>query len=753
MALTALLVALPLLSLALNAFGWLRHGIDLPFYDDWRGYDSWDIDSLDLIYLVRPLNDTLTPVGLALDALAQRLLDGHSIAYQLLSMLAVLGSLLFLQWKMLRAVLGDPLHAALCFVFTLLMLQPASYWGRENLAYQQALPLVFILTALWLGLVRPARAAWALPAVAALGVLAGFTYISGAFGAVAAGLGVVCAALLPAMRAVRGRVLPAGAALALGGLLAAAAQFVLVILPQGRGTSVAGKALGLPTQGDFWLFYLGKLGRSLMLPDHAPWLALLLVLAACALVVAVAVLAVRRLHRVPDWAGGPAFVPLYAGLAALVFAYLMMVAAGRLNFRPAGVQAPLEIFAFGFQRFHFFWATLLWPWVVAGLILLAQRPGAPVPGPVARRLGLAAVAMGTAGMVAAGALGHVATYQRAAADRRPAISCLVDKLQRGGRIECEEFNLPDLTPAYVYARHIGASFVRYFPVLPIELGVDSPAPLFRLGRDAGRPPGPAPAAAEPAPGADSPLRPRHVIDLGAEARDCAMLDVRGRARSAGADRVTVFFKPWGQRDFHADSSMTRPVTPASGHFLFRIEHPIGFENGLGIQGGSPQVELEALEVRCRLRLRKHLIHPFHGVRDSKMPLRLERMERLADGPGRFRVGDRPHATFRTGRGYEMATCRTLEAVVIFQVEKEDIVQLYYRPRGSGGFVELHSVAQTVSPRSGMHHVALIAESPSGFADELRLDPVRKAQVVQFYDVELRCLRRTLRPRRGLPEMP
>ena len=105
----AVLVGLPLLSLLLSAIAWLRFGFDLPFYDDWRGYFSGDIDSLEWTYLWHPLNDTLTPIGLALDALAQRLIDGNSIVYQLLSMVLVLGALLLLQWKLLRIALNDPL--------------------------------------------------------------------------------------------------------------------------------------------------------------------------------------------------------------------------------------------------------------------------------------------------------------------------------------------------------------------------------------------------------------------------------------------------------------------------------------------------------------------------------------------------------------------------------------------------------------------------------------------------------------------
>lgn len=44
-----------------------------------------------------------------------------------------------------------------------------------------------------------------------------------------------------------------------------------------------------------------------------------------------------------------------------------------INFRLPGNDAPLEIFAHGFTRFHFFWATILWPWLGAVIIVLTRE--------------------------------------------------------------------------------------------------------------------------------------------------------------------------------------------------------------------------------------------------------------------------------------------------------------------------------------------------------------------------------------------
>ena len=113
-------VFFPVLSLFLGGLAWLRYGIDIPWFDDWRGYMDGNIHSLSLDYLFRSVNDTLAPVGFALDALAQRYLGGNSIAYQFISMISVLGGLMWLQWRLLIQSLQDKLQASVCFLLVIL---------------------------------------------------------------------------------------------------------------------------------------------------------------------------------------------------------------------------------------------------------------------------------------------------------------------------------------------------------------------------------------------------------------------------------------------------------------------------------------------------------------------------------------------------------------------------------------------------------------------------------------------------------
>src|SRR4029079_1575057 len=125
-------LVIPVLSLLAGAVAWLRYGIDLPFFDDWRAYIQGRSGSFDLSFLFTPENGTYYPIGKVLDAIAQRYLDGNSVAYQFLSMIIVLGSLLALQWRLLSSVMKDRLLAASAFSLTIFMLQPGSYWGHQN---------------------------------------------------------------------------------------------------------------------------------------------------------------------------------------------------------------------------------------------------------------------------------------------------------------------------------------------------------------------------------------------------------------------------------------------------------------------------------------------------------------------------------------------------------------------------------------------------------------------------------------------
>jgi hypothetical protein len=462
-----LCVGIPMVSFGLGLLAWLRYGVDIPWFDDWRGYADQTIRSLDLRYLFRPVNDTMAPIGFALDALAQRYLDGNSVAYQFVSMLVVLGALLALQWKILCAALGSSRQAAVCFVLTLFMLQPGSYWGLENLAYHQCLPLVFILSALWLVAFVQERKPWHGPAIFALGLLSGFTYVSGAFGALAAG---VCLYVVSVVRRGPDRDALRVNALWLltGAAIAAFAQFHWAVMPRtGLGFGIP-KAL--PHEAHFWWFYLGKLGRSLLLPQNRPLWSLVLSIALGCMALVAALAAMARINSATDRERKVSVV--YVALFGVVAIYLCIVSAARANFRPEEMRGMLDIFAYAFGRFHFFWATLLWPWLAALAIVHAPRLAWLRSAMVKRVAAMVTVSLVTVWSWRAGGFAHMAQQAQLAESRKAVAHCLLEQVQARGEIHCVgmlpprfEDAAPDASGAYAYAVRTKASFVRYFPRL------------------------------------------------------------------------------------------------------------------------------------------------------------------------------------------------------------------------------------------------------------------------------------------------
>lgn len=457
--LVALFIALPLLSVALSILGWLVHGLDIPYMDDWRPYILNEAGTFAPEILFRPTNDTLFPIGMALDSAALRWLGGNSIAYQAVSMSVVLLSMLGLQWLLLRHVLRDTTLTACAFCLTLLMLQPGSYWGEQNMAFHQAIPLLCVLAAIYLVVVSSVSRTWLSVLLMTLGLVSGLTYISGAFGYLACGITL---ALYSRCRTgiKRSRLGFAGMTMTLAGLATSFPQAWAIVFYQ-KGTHRADAPMAMPYESDFWFYLLGKVGRSLLLPASHPTLSLVLTFIAIGVLVALLLVAYRRGHE-PRAAGDK--VDTYAdgfaitlALSAVVATYLLLVAAGRSNLRDPAMTDGLQIFAFGYLRFHFFWATLLWPWLAAlALIWWSSREA-----DFRRWQPLVAVAACAAAMIWAGALNHMDSFRQLSAARSEGIDCLRRASEAMEPMVCDSIEGRDLRPAVLVAERANASFTRY----------------------------------------------------------------------------------------------------------------------------------------------------------------------------------------------------------------------------------------------------------------------------------------------------
>ena len=475
---TVILTAIPILLLVGQAVAWLRTSVDLPYADDWRAYFAGRAGSFDLGWLFAPANDTLSPVGKMLDSIAQIVLAGNSVTYQLLSMVVVLGLLLVLQWTLLKGALRAPLLVASAFVLTSPMMRADNYWGNANLAYHQAIPLICVLGALVAARKRAGR--WLVVAGFALGLLAGLSYISGALGALAAGS--VMAAIGWSITDGPDRpVARVGAGMAAAGAITALMQLVAVAGSQGWESS-AGNPITVPWSADFWLYLAGKVGASLVLQPTQVALSFSLTCAGLAILGISVLWSLRALRRrrptmPPDDAQ---IATVLLTLVATVFVYLLLVAAGRASLRTSDIDQPEEVFVLGFVRFHFFWVTAIWPWV--GAVVLSWLVSKPRPPRSWRRV---LVAGGAA--VSATALVVLSTrsvtvntprlYTEFADGQVQVLRCLQSDHQRAVPTTCLLPFPAKVRDLLVYAKSIDASFARYVQTLSDRQPIE---PQFRL---------------------------------------------------------------------------------------------------------------------------------------------------------------------------------------------------------------------------------------------------------------------------------
>jgi hypothetical protein len=301
--------------------------------------------------------------------------------------------------------------------------------------------------------------------------LAGFTYISGAFGVLSTGVTLLLFARTCHGGATRRLMMRRAGLFTAAGAITAALQFYFTVWKvHGTGTH-AGLPLVWPNEPQFWMFFLGKIGRSLLLSPDNPNSSLALAVLACIAAAGIAVAVLRRAEGVDATAQDKRVAGIYISLFAMVFVYMLLVAAGRTNYRDRAIDQLLDIFSFAFTRFHFFWATLLWPWAAAAIVSLSRR--VLEKSPVVQWGGIMLVLLLAGRMAESGAYDHMKVHREMAAGRLRVANCLLAELQKGGEIRCPALLppyytilVPDAYPAYVNARNLDASFVRYFPVLP-----------------------------------------------------------------------------------------------------------------------------------------------------------------------------------------------------------------------------------------------------------------------------------------------
>lgn len=596
------LIALPILSLILNLTSWLRFGIDMPLMDDWRQYRNDTMGDIEPSYLFKSVNDTLSPVGLFLDAMAFKFLDGNTIAYQFISMFTILGSLLLLQWKLLKICIENFFIRACAFSTTILMLQPDTYWGWSNLAYHQAIPLVCILACLYLTLSERWTVKKTTPLIITIGFISGLSYISGAFAILGLSLTFVTAQLFIATSNKK-RLLASGLSLLIPAVVTTCAQLWVIIGIQ-HGTHRADAPMAYPWESDFWFFLLGKVARSLMLPANHPLFSLCITLVALAITAIIVATLIKQCLLKKQ---SPANVPLtivISSFIATISLYLFLIAAGRTHLRPENITTFLDVFSFGFYRFHFYWITLVWPWITAAILiwLLRTKPS----GIAKHTIAFIFTALMFSGIKYTNIFEHKEFYLATMQSRLDGIQCLQNKIQTNKNLLCKQLELSDLNKAIANAKRTGASFARNLFYIPIALGTNTPIPLYRLSEHKNEIHLTNAHRADDSSN-DIKIRaeadPNLLITTGKpeELLNCRSLEVNVKMDISDNDLSQLFFLPYGKSSFTETDSKTIPISHNDGTISFNMTSESGFLDTLRFDPvTSPQLlSLGDLEVRCR----------------------------------------------------------------------------------------------------------------------------------------------------------
>ncbi len=601
-------IALPLVMLAANLMAWLRYGTDMPFIDDWRAYRDGTVDSFALSRLFQAVNNTISPVGFALDTAAQRWLDGNSIAYQFLSMLLVLGALLWLQWRLLGWAIAKPAARLVAFSATIFMLQAGSYWGEQNLAYHQALPLVFLLGVANVVLTSGFNARLIGLMAFGLSLLAGLSYISGAIAALTlGGVWIVMSLVRGAGTALNARVRAGGVAAAAAGMLTAALQIYLTRVAHGADPALRYE-LTWPDKPEFWLFLIGKIGRASGHAMSPVGLEFAFALSLAVLLGATFLGLWWRFARTDGAAVESRIAYVYLPFALIVAGYLLLVSLGRASVRDPSIRAGWDVFQFAYFRFHFFWVTLLLPWLLAAAAVTGSGGGSERERLVRRSVVilLAMLALATA----RGVFGVSEHYADNARFRAREIRCLAEQLGSGEPIRCPSFDMPDWTPAYQYARRIQASFIKYFPVVAQQPSRDV---LMHW-----------PSAQEHTTNARVTLHDARAMEgnwlvggddpqalfQGGDARGfarCVVVELDIGIRSRREEMLQVFFLKRGETEFTEQDSIRTmiPATQDGVHPVrLTLDSRVGFESRIRIDPGraGAQFELTRVDAACRLRM-------------------------------------------------------------------------------------------------------------------------------------------------------
>ncbi len=447
-----------------HLFTLLKYAVDIPYLDDWRPILNGTADQLSMDILFSSANDTMYTTGVFLDYLNIKLLAGNNILYQTISFVIVMGSLLLLQYRLLKELIPSEQTLAFSVIFLIFMLQGSTYWGQQSIAYHQALPLISVLSILLITIRKPNLNGWLVSLmVFSIGVAGGLAYISGAIALLAMLATFIFGILFIDKTKLKEYKFPfIGVFLAT--LVTLPIQLWVILITQKGGTHVPNSAWALPYEADFWAYLIGKFARAIGLYNTQSVLAVSVSIVAFISIIASISYLLWKLafkHRKHTTDNDVNLYLVYVSLSAIVFAYLFMVSAGRANLREESLDTILEVFWLGQFRFHYFWITLLFPWfalIISTTLLrnLSER--------VKNIVNISTVFLVVLYFIGVGGLKDIRHHYKSTGDiKMKGVECIANSLLKGENVYCPTiYPVADLTTALMTSNQLGLTFTSTF---------------------------------------------------------------------------------------------------------------------------------------------------------------------------------------------------------------------------------------------------------------------------------------------------
>ena len=382
--------------------------------------------------------------------------------------------------------------------------------------------------------------------------------------------------------------------------------FEVAFSPTPDQIGVENYRLTLPNDSVFWAYALGKVARSASLQNLPVTYSFVLGLALSVAVAVVFAVFVWRTLRGRLRTLEQARLPIiYVTLVAVVFVYLCMVAAARAKFNAPDRTDPIEAFVAGFARFHFFWITVLWPWLAAALFSFAAEARSQISNVQLKALALIVPLILIVAAAFGGTFDYFA-YHRETNMRRVStqLPCLRESLRQGHGIQCPRLWRINLAAGYAHALSISASFTRLFPFPDVNLGAADPAPLFRLSTTVPHIEGAAKTERTAEGFVIEPQGASVQVDLVSTPPldTCLVVEV-----AVSATHLSKLFYQVPEHNKIKRARTGRSPTPAGNKSSFRekifqVPSTSGFKNRFQLEfdAGQEPIVVKDIELRCRL---------------------------------------------------------------------------------------------------------------------------------------------------------